>query len=140
MSNRSVSAIVVFRGKDYIEACLLSLTKQTTAFFEILAIDNSLDPVFTESLKSRFPGVCWRAQGENISYGRALNIGITGTRGDFILCLNDDIFLEPDFVANALEGFSRSPRIGMVSGKITRRDPGILDSTGLFVSHGGLMI
>jgi GT2 family glycosyltransferase len=68
------------------------------------------------------------------SYCQALNIGIGESKGEFILCLNDDVALDKMFIPEALKGFAISQDIGMVSGKILRFDQRTIDSAGLSVS------
>ena len=109
-----VSIIVVTKGLDgYLECCLDSVKKQTYSEREIIVIDNSHI---------------------NLFYCAALNKGIKQSKGDFILCLNDDVTLDKRFIETALEGFTINERIGMVSGKIMRCDGGVIDSTGLFLT------
>jgi len=109
-----VSIIIVTRGiKDYLESCLQSVRRQSHPNFETIVIDNSKT---------------------NLFYCAALNKGIKQSKGDFILCLNDDVTLDRRFIENALEGFVINERIGIVSGKIMRCDGKIIDSTGLFLS------
>jgi GT2 family glycosyltransferase len=70
----------------------------------------------------------------NLFYTGALNKGIQLSRGEFILCLNDDVVLDTKFIQEALAGFLVKENIGLVSGKILRRNRKTLDSTGLFLS------
>jgi len=135
-SNKIVSAIIVsVRESAYLYACLDSLKKQTHSVSEIIVMDNSAGSKLSRGVAERYPEVRLYGNGENIFYGRALNIGITNSHGDFLLCLNDDVRLTPCFVEQALEGFQRDTSIGMVSGKILRSDGKIIDSTGLFLNY-----
>ncbi|MFH1198584.1 MAG: glycosyltransferase, partial [Candidatus Omnitrophota bacterium] len=109
-----VSIIVVNGGRSpCFAACLDSLQKQTFPNLEIIVIDS---------------------HPEGLSYCQSLNRGIAQSKGDFILCLNDDVVLQDDFVEQALKGFVVDDKIGMVSGKILRMDKKTIDSTGLFLS------
>lgn len=113
-SNKLVSIIVVTcRRGNYLESCLDSIENQTYPRIETIVIDNSQ---------------------ENLFYCEALNRGINKTKGDFILCLNDDVALQKSFVEKALQGFDVNERIGMVSGKILRFDKKTIDSSGLFLT------
>lgn len=134
-SIKSVSAIVVTRGVGgYIRQCLESLNIQTHPAVETLVIDNSLNPSFASGTLNRFPDTKLISNHRNLFYCQALNKGIEASRGEFILCLNDDVILDKYFIERSLEGFAYSPRIGAVSGKILRQDGVTLDSTGLFLS------
>jgi len=134
-SNKIVSIIVVTRGtKDYLKSCLDSLKKQTYSAFEIIAIDNSLNQNFSQGIGKYYPEIKLYSSPENLFYCAALNLGIETSRGDFALCLNDDVILDKKFIEEALKAFSIDERIGMVSGKILRSDGKTIDSTGLFLS------
>jgi GT2 family glycosyltransferase len=134
MLNNSVSVIVVFKKQGYIGSCLDSLQSQTYRDLEIIAIDNSLDDNFSRSIRERYSEVKFYCQDNDISYCQALNLGISQSKGDFLLCLNDDITLDREFIKEAMGAFFLSQQIGGVSGKILRKDGKTIDSTGLFLS------
>ncbi len=135
MSNRLVSIVIVTAGKNnYIESCLDSVIKQTHPKLEIIAIDNSVNRNFGQDILRRYPNINLYQSQKNLFYCQALNKGIEISKGDFILCLNDDVILDKRFIEEALEGFDIDARIGTVSGKILRLDAKIIDSTGLFLS------
>ncbi len=130
-----VSAIIVTIGvKDYLRHCIDSLKLQSHSPLEIIVMDNSLNSRFTDQMHKAFPGVKIYSNARNLYYGASLNKGINLSRGRFILCLNDDVVLERDFIEQALEGFTARENVGMVSGKILRMDKSTLDSTGLSLS------
>lgn len=131
----SISVIVVTIGaKDYLRSCLNSLLMQTHHPFEIIVIDNSLNPNLISEISTVYPSVKFYASKDNLFYAAGMNKGISLSKGEFILCLNDDVILEKNFILEALKGFGIDKNIGMVSGKLLRRDRKTLDSTGLFLS------
>jgi GT2 family glycosyltransferase len=130
-----VSVIVVTIGaKDYIFDCLKSLKMQRHSPIETIVIDNSLDPRTRQNISNNFPWVSVYANNKNLFYAASLNKGIELSKGEFILCLNDDVCLDKEFINEALKGFFVDKRIGSISGKILRRDRKTLDSTGLYLS------
>ena len=135
MSSKIVSIVIVAAGKkDYFKSLLDSLREQTYHFFEVIVIDNSLNYDFSFGLIRDYPEVKLFSSSKNLFYCQALNKGIEMSKGDFILCLNDDVILDKRFIEEALRGFQIRENIGMVSGKILRGDRKTLDSTGLFLS------
>jgi len=130
-----VSVIIVTIGaKDYIQPCLDSLRRQTQPPLEIIVIDNSCKANFAAEIHKLYPPVKVYSSDKNLFYAAALNKGIALCRGEFILCLNDDVVLDQDFIQQALKGFLIRNNIGLVSGKILRADGKTLDSAGLFLS------
>ena len=69
------------------------------------------------------------------SFCRAVNTGMARTQTPWILVLNDDVIMDPDFIERLLGGIPSDPRIGMVCGKLLSQDGRCLDSTGQFVSR-----
>ena len=134
-TNRLVSIIIVSNGKDnYLKSCLESLKVQTYPEFETIVIDNSLNHNFSQEILKCYPGIKLYSSVKNLFYCSAVNKGIEVSKGNFILCLNDDVILDKSFIEEALKGFLVEPKIGMVGGKILRQDAQTLDSTGLFLS------
>ena len=134
-SNKRISVVVVtFRVGNYLKRCLSSIQEHSYPGLEIIVIDNSLKQDSGETITRRYDGVqCYHGQ-PGLSYCEGLNIGIKIARGEFILCLNDDVILAQSFFVNALKGFAMDSRIGMVSGKILRFDKDTIDSAGLFLT------
>ncbi|MCM8780436.1 MAG: glycosyltransferase [Candidatus Omnitrophica bacterium] len=134
-SNNIVGVIVVTcRLGKYVESCLDSLNKQTYSRLEIVVVDNSLSQNLRRTLLKNYPSIKLYSSPKNLSYCNSLNIGISLTQTEFVLCLNDDVILDSQFIEKGLGGFSIEPRIGMVSGKVLRWDKVTLDTIGLFLS------
>ena len=134
-SCRLVSIVIVTIGaQDYLWHCLDSIKTQSYPNLEIIVIDNSLDVNFSASIRQSFPRVKLCSSMQNLYYGASLNKGIELSQGEFILCLNDDVILDKEFIQESLKGFWVKNNIGMVSGKVLRAAGKILDSTGLFLS------
>jgi len=110
MSKGFVSIIIVSSGnKAYLENLINSIKGQSCQDFEIITVSDK-------------------------SYGKALNHGIDLSKGEFLLCLNDDAALDERFVERALKCFDIDSRIGSVSGKALRFDKETIDSAGLFLT------
>jgi GT2 family glycosyltransferase len=130
-----VSVVIVTAGvKNYLKPCLDSLLKQACQPGEIIVVDNSLKPELAQEIHKLYPAVKIYSSSENLFYSSSLNKGLSLARGEFILCLNDDVILDKDFIQQARRGFLVNDRIGLVSGKILRANAKIIDSTGLFLS------
>jgi GT2 family glycosyltransferase len=129
-----VSVIVVTCGtNEHYLSCLRSIGAQTHSFLDVILIDNSRDPGVARKAAEVYPALRVHCSPENLFYAAAMNQGIAMSRGAFVLCLNDDVTLDPAFIEQALGGFSVDPRIGMVAGKVFRTDGITLDTTGLFL-------
>ncbi|MGA2775319.1 MAG: glycosyltransferase family 2 protein [Candidatus Omnitrophota bacterium] len=130
-----VSIVVVTNGaREYWQACLEALARQTYNTIEVILVDNSLHSGLSLEVKSKYPHVAYYSETRNLFYASGLNKGISLSSGDFLLCMNDDVVLTPDFISRTVKGFETGSKVGMVSGKILRPGGTIIDSTGLSLS------
>ena len=130
--------LLTYNGEKYIQPCLNSVFAQTYPNIEILIIDNHSADGTIDFLK-RFQVPVSRFQvifnQKNLGFSEGHNQGIRESGGEFVLCLNQDVVLDKDFIKNAVEVFERDDKIAAVQGKILRMplNSGIIDTTGLVV-------
>lgn len=135
LANKIVSIIIVTCGKlDYLSRCLDSIRKQSYKNLEANIINNTYNQELEEMIADVYPEVSLYSNFQSPYYCPALNFGISKSRGEFVLCLNDDVILDEGFIRNALRGFCVNEKIGIVSGKLLRSDRKTIDSAGLFLS------
>lgn len=126
--------IVTWQSAAVIDACLASLAAQTSRAFEVIVVDNastdeSADRV--ESWRPHLPALTVVREAVNQGFCGGQNRALARATGDWILFLNPDVELPPQFVADALRVCERvPPGVGAVAPCIFLPD-GRLDSTGL---------
>jgi GT2 family glycosyltransferase len=130
--------ILTYNGENLIEQCLKSVLNQTYSNIEVLVIDNhSIDRTIEKIRNSQPKAGPPRAEKikiienkENLGFAAGHNLGINESKGDYVLCLNQDVILDKDFVKYAIEAMEKDDKIGSVQGKLYKHDK-ILDTTGL---------
>jgi GT2 family glycosyltransferase len=76
---------------------------------------------------------------ENLGFSAGHNVGIRKSRGEYVLCLNQDVVLGRDFVKYAVEAMEGNDKIGAVQGKLYKvksqksKVKSIIDTTGLLM-------
>jgi len=126
-----ISIIVVnWNRKRLLKSCLDSLQKQTYQNLEIIVVDNASDDGSVELIKNSFPQVKLIANRTNFLYSPAQNQGIFHSKGEFVLCLNNDAVLERSFLQEALTAMSIDAKIGIVSGKVLSMSGKYIDTAG----------
>lgn len=132
MSIATVSVIIVtYKAHQYLEDCVESLIRQIQRDIEIILISNDPNQNICSKIAARYTNVKLIINDKNLFYTDALNKGIEVSSGEFVLCMNDDAFLDEAYVEEALRVFHNMKNIGMVQGKILRHDRATIDSTGL---------
>ncbi len=131
--------VVTHHSGPYIGRCLESVFAQVGVEVEVVVVDNSSSDdtlLRLQPFRSRIRLLRNEAQ---IGFAAAQNQAIRETRADWVLCLNPDVELEPDFVSRLLEAAELRSRVGVACGKLLRmspdgrrRIPQLLDSTGIY--------
>jgi GT2 family glycosyltransferase len=121
--------IVTWNSADYITTCLDHLAKQTHTALTITIVDNAS----TDDTVARIQA--WGAlplsliqNDHNRGFAPAHNQAIARTRAPFVLVLNPDVTLQPDFIAHMVAAIRTDERIGSVSGKLIQMDPAAADT------------
>jgi GT2 family glycosyltransferase len=121
--------------KDLLKTCIDSIKEQTFTDIEIIVVDNASSDGSIEMLKTRCNDIKLIENKENLLFCKPYNQGIEASNGEFILCLNNDVVLEKDYLKEALYAINTDKKTGLVSGKILRMDKKTIDSTGLFLGR-----
>jgi GT2 family glycosyltransferase len=132
--------IVNWNGGTDIIKCLESVYAQTyQGLKEIVAVDNGSTDGSLAVIEKKFPKIKILQNDFNMGFCKAHNQAIRIADGEFILSLNFDILLEPDFLLKMVSAAATEDRIGMVSGKLYRSVNAAktltLDSTGIVMRH-----
>jgi GT2 family glycosyltransferase len=139
-SNDLVSiTIVTYNSGRFIKRCLDSVLDQTYPFKEIIVIDNCSTDGTTDILEP-FEDRCRIIYNEdNIGFAAAQNQAIGMSDSDWVLTLNPDVLLLPDFITALVHAGNQDPRIGTVCGKLLTMSAGfdfpekpVVDSTGIY--------
>lgn len=136
-----VSVIILsYNSRRYIQKCLDTLMAQDYPNLEILVVINGSEDGSKELVKSKY----WRHKkvrimepGLNLWFSRGNNFAIKQCSGEFVLTLNQDTVLEPNFVSLLVAAMRADPKLGSVTGKLFHykfdidSKTKILDSTGM---------
>lgn len=99
-----------FNGMAYLERVLSSLERQTMENFEVILVDNGSHDGSVDFVKKRFPWVRLVELSENFGFCRGVNEGIRVSCAPYVLLLNNDTEVEPDFLKEMRDAICRHPR------------------------------
>jgi GT2 family glycosyltransferase len=129
--------LITHNSARTLPACLQALGNQTRPFSRILALDNASRDASLSILKA-FPGLEVTPSPENLGFAAGFNRLFAAADGEWILLLNPDARLAPDFhekCARILETLS-DESVGMISPKILRARGDGLEPTDIVDSAG----
>lgn len=136
MSAARVAAVIPnWNGAAFLDRCLASLAQQSTGRLEVIVVDNgSTDnsAAVAERSGARLIGL-----DRNYGFAYAVNRGIEASDAEFIAVVNNDVELQPGWLAALLEALAANPDCGMVTGRtLIRGRDAILDGAGDALSLG----
>ncbi len=131
--------IVTYNSGRFIKRCIESVLAQKHPSLEVVVVDNNSTDGTIDILE-QFEGRCRVFYNdENLGFAGAQNQAIGKARGEWILTLNPDVLLLPNFISQLLEAGYVHPRIGAVCGKLLTisatfdlPDKPRVDSTGIY--------
>ncbi len=122
-----------WNGKEYLKVCLDSLLRSEKISFDILVVDNGSEDGSLELLREQYPSVRLISLPENRGFTGAVNLGVSESETEFVLLLNNDTEVTPDFVFEMHRAISESEKIFSVSARmVSYRNREILDDCGDF--------
>jgi GT2 family glycosyltransferase len=139
-SNDIVSVtIVTYNSGRFIKRCLESVLAQKYLHKEIIVVDNASTDGTIDILE-QFEDRCKIVYNdENIGFAAAQNQAIRMSGGDWVLTLNPDVLLLPNFIQALVDAGQLDNRIGTVCGKLLAilanfdlPDKPLVDSTGIY--------
>jgi GT2 family glycosyltransferase len=141
-ASESVSRVTVviptWNGRELLDAALASLREQRFRDFEVVVVDNGSTDGTVEHLREAEPEVEVLALPENHGFAGAVNAGIGRAHGDYVALLNNDMELDPGWLAELVAALDADPRAGSAASKLRMlREPGVLDGAGDIVTWYG---
>ncbi|MEZ7498475.1 glycosyltransferase family 2 protein [Flavobacterium sp. Arc3] len=97
---------------------LASLRKVTYPNFETLIVDNASPTTSPSIIKEMYPEVQLIISEKNLGFAGGNNIALKQAKGDYILLLNNDTEVKPDFLDSLVELMESDKKIAIASSKI----------------------
>lgn len=125
--------IVNFNGSQLLTSCLQSLERLhfPKSQLEVIIVDNNSTDDSVYTLRTHFPWVNVIESERNLGFTGGNNLGYSFARGKYIVLLNSDIRVDPDWLENLVRA-AKNKHVGMVNSRLRLSIPFIevvLDSS-----------
>jgi GT2 family glycosyltransferase len=138
--NPLVSVIILnYNGREVLETCLDSVFASSYSPFEVIVVDNGSTDGSADIARSRYDFRLLRKE-HNVGFCAGNNAGIREAHGEFLVLLNYDTIVHPNWLDELVMGAIRSgasfcqPKILMLN------DKRIINSTGIAIHMAGFGI
>ncbi len=136
MENKPLVSIIIpcYNDAQYIEQSVNSALNQSYPNKEVILVDDGSNEETKAVLKKLAPRITKLITQENQGQSAARNVGIKEVKGDYILVLDSDDFIEPTFSEKAIAVFENKKNIKLVSCYVNRfnddKNKAVYKSTG----------
>ena len=130
MKQKLIIQIVTWNSDKFLKDCLDAVFNQTYRNFSVLVIDNGSHDRTIDILKKEYSKEVIKnnfkrkntqlfifQNNKNLGFSQAHNQGLRLINSQFVLILNPDIILEPDFLDKIMKQAEKEKKVGSFSGK-----------------------
>lgn len=122
-----------YNGSPYIIECIDCLKKQTFKDFEVIVVDNNSTDNSVDEIENRYPEIKIIEMNNNSGFSSAVNRGIKDSTSEFIFLLNNDAFINSDFLEILYNKIVNDPLCFSCCGKMIQYyDKSKIDDAGDF--------
>ena len=134
--------IVTWNSEQVLRECFASLAAQDCRALEVILVDNASTDGTRALLREVEPR--WRViyNQTNVGFAAGQNQAIREARSQWMLSLNPDVVLSPDFISQLVTAGETHPDAGTICGKLLRWDPAapehhtsVIDSSGIYFTR-----
>lgn len=137
MPARVCVVIPTWNGRELLDRALASLVRQSLAA-EVVVVDNGSTDGTTAHVRERWPDVSLVVLEGNRGFAAAVNAGVAASSSEFVALLNNDMELDPEWLAALVGALEADPAAGSAASKLRMlREPGLLDGAGDLVTWYG---
>lgn len=137
MENNLVSIIIInYNGKHHLDKCLKSLMQIDYKNYEIILVDNNSSDDSINFVKKFYPSIVIIQLEKNYGFAEPNNIGAKRATGEFLLFLNNDTIVKPNFISELVKVIKTDSKIAICQSFLLKPN-GEIDSSGDFVDTLG---
>ena len=134
-----VSIIILnYNGEAYLENCLASVLKNEYPNFEVILVDNASTDRSLKDAQETFgddPHLKIVQNTKNLGFSGGNNVGYRHSSGEYVVFLNNDTVVEPDWLASLVDALQGDPSIGIAQSKIINMDNDVIQNAGWLFSN-----
>lgn len=137
MPSKVAVIIPHYNGQQMLADCLNSLTRTEGGDYTIYLVDNASTDGSPQWAKQNYPQIEVISSERNLGYAGGCNLGIRSTSEEYVVLLNNDTEVKPDWLKALAVELDRDPSVAAAQPKILwLQDRSLFDYSG---GAGGMM-
>lgn len=129
--------ILNYNGTNYLKDCIDSIIRETHSHYEIIVVDNNSPDNSGKIFSKKYPEIKFILNEQNVGVPEGLNIGIRNAAGEFVVLLNNDLVVMPNWLDNFFKAYEKTGDALYQPKSLKIKDPTILDGTGCMINIFG---
>lgn len=129
-----VSVIILnYNGKQYLQGCVNSVLKNQYPNLEVILVDNASTDDSLQQVQDLYgsnPKLRIIKSSENLGFSGGNNLGYEKSRGKYIVFLNNDTLVEPDWLNSLVDALETDPSIGIAQSLVYQFDGKTIQTAG----------
>lgn len=118
-----ISVIITNKNAyKWLDTCLSSLQKQTFKNFEVVFVDNDSIDGSVELVRKKFPWISLIINKKDLGYAGANNVGAQQAKGNYLLLMNTDAYLDPWVLQKLSETMKKNPDYNLMQINVKKYD------------------
>ncbi len=111
-----------YKNKELTDRCLSSLLHLNYLDYKVILVDDCSADGSAEFLKNKYPDLLIIENKKSFGPARARNIGIAAAKADYLVTMDNDAYLSPDWLIQMVKLMELDRNIGQAVGKILFAD------------------
>jgi GT2 family glycosyltransferase len=129
--------IVALRDAPLLLTCLRSLAENVKQVsYEVIVVLNDPSPRLRVEVKHEVSGARFVPLRANLGFGEAVNHAARLARGRYLVLVNDDCTVTPDWLESLIDTVVRHPRCGLVGSRFLNPDGSLQEAGSVIWSDG----
>ncbi len=112
MNEKSASLVSIiilnYNAGKLLHECVESIFKSNNKNFEVILVDNASSDKTYKQCKEKFNTIILLENKKNLGYCEGNNVGIRHAQGKFIVVLNPDTLVEPDWLNKLISAYENN--------------------------------
>jgi GT2 family glycosyltransferase len=138
---RASVIIVSYNCREYLVQGLPSVLTSLGTNDELILVDNASCDGSAKSVQQAYPHVRVIVSEKNLGFGAASNLGVEQAAGEFVVFINPDTVVEPNWLEALIQALQANPEIQLVTSRIVlMQDPATINTCGNDVHISGITL
>lgn len=126
--------VLTWNACNFIRNCLESVCQQEYPNFKILVVDNGSVDCTVKLVREHFPAVQVIETCANLGFSAGNNVGLRSIKTPFVVLINPDVQLSPDWLLQLIQPMVADPQIGVAGCKVYEPDGKVLQQAGGYIT------